>query len=160
MFKTLSCPRCGHGISLFANPTPTVDVVVYLPWRGVLLVERGNEPFGHALPGGFVDEGETAESAAVREAREETGLDVVLTGILGVYSRPDRDPRRHTMSVVYTALPMTQDEPRAGDDAAHAAFHPLDSLPGSIVFDHAEILRDFADSLARANRYVIAAPKG
>ncbi len=153
MLKTILCPHCGRGISVFANPAPTVDILVYLPWKGVILVERANEPHGWALPGGFVDEGESAEHAAVREAREEIGLDVQLTGLLGVYSRPDRDPRSHTLSVIYTALPLTPDDPRAGDDARRAAWFPLDRLPAPVVFDHAEILRDFADSLARAGRF-------
>lgn len=138
---------------MFANPVPTVDVLVYLPWKGVVLVERMNEPHGWALPGGFIDEGESAEHAAIREAREEIGLDVQLTGLLGVYSRPDRDPRSHTLSVIYTALPRTADDPRAGDDALRAAWFPLDSLPSPLVFDHADILRDFADSLARTGRF-------
>lgn len=157
MLKTFPCPHCGQGISTFANPVPTVDVLVYLPWKGIVLVERANEPHGWALPGGFVDEGESVEHAAIREAREEIGLDVELTGLLGVYSRPDRDPRRHTLSVVFTALPRTPAEPRGGDDARSAAWFPLDSLPDPMVFDHAEIVRDFADALARTGRYAGAA---
>ncbi|EPR42415.1 NUDIX hydrolase [Desulfovibrio sp. X2] len=158
MLKTFPCPHCGQDISLYANPLPTVDVVVYLPWRGVVLVERRNAPLGWALPGGFVDEGETVETAAVREASEETGLDVELSGILGVYSRPDRDPRHHTMSVVFTALPKTPGDPTGGDDASSAVYFPLDALPSPIVFDHAEILRDFAHTIAHANRYVLGTP--
>jgi len=153
MLKTLPCPHCGQGITMFANPTPTVDVVVYLPWKGVVLVERANEPHGWALPGGFVDEGESVEHAAIREAREEIGLDVELTGLLGVYSRPDRDPRRHTLSVVFTSLPRTPDDPTGGDDAKSAVWFALDNLPEPLVFDHAEILRDFSDSLARTARF-------
>lgn len=103
------CPHCGEGIPTYSNPTPTVDVVILVPdgadgEDGIVLVERLNPPHGWALPGGFVDEGETCEAAAIREMREETGLDVVLTGLLGVYSDPRRDPRQHTMSVVYTGV--------------------------------------------------------
>ena len=80
------------------NPTPTVDIIIYAPGRGIVLVERKNPPLGWALPGGFVEYGESCEAAAVREAKEETGLDVVLTGLVGVYSDPARDPRGHTMA--------------------------------------------------------------
>jgi 8-oxo-dGTP diphosphatase len=86
------CPHCGRGAPRQRNPFPTVDVVVYDPARGVVLVERANPPHGWALPGGFVDLGESVPAAAVREAREETGLDVVLTGLVGVYSDPGRAP--------------------------------------------------------------------
>ncbi len=97
MQKELTCPACGHSVIQYLNPAPTTDVVIYDPERGVVVIERVNEPHGFALPGGFVDDGEQVEHAAVREMREETGLDVELLGVLGVYSRPDRDPRRHTM---------------------------------------------------------------
>ncbi len=122
------------------NPLPTVDVVVA---RGdtVLLVKRRFAPIGWALPGGFVDVGETVAAAAVREAREETGLDVTLEALLHVYSNPARDPRRHTLSVVFVA--HAEGEPTGGDDAAEARFFPLGSLPSPIVFDHALILSDF-----------------
>lgn len=143
------CPHCGAPLPPPRNPAPTVDVVVYDPARGVVLVERGSEPHGFALPGGFVDYGETVEAAAVREAREETGLDVVLTGLLGVYSDPARDPRGHTMSVVFTAQALDPGALRAGDDAAEAAFHRLDALPAPLAFDHGRILNDFVTRLAR-----------
>jgi len=126
-----------------------VDVVVYDPDRGVVLVERANAPHGWALPGGFVDYGETVESAAVREAREETGLSVVLTGLLGVYSDPARDPRGHTMSVVYTAQAKNPEALCAGDDAARAEFWALDALPVPLAFDHGRIVADFVASLDR-----------
>ncbi len=142
------CPHCGETLPPPRNPAPTVDVVVYDPALGVVLVQRANEPHGFALPGGFVDYGESVERAAVREAREETGLDVVLTGLLGVYSDPARDPRGHTMSVVYTAQARDPRALAAGDDAAAAAFYPLHALPAPLAFDHARILADFAARLS------------
>lgn len=148
MKKTVICPHCGQPFSKYANPTPTTDVLIYTPERGIVIIERGNPPLGFALPGGFIEEGEQAEVAAVREMREETGLEVELTGLLGVYSRPDRDPRQHTLSVVFTGRPCNPDGLRAGDDAAQAAFYALDALPWPLVFDHARILADFKDVLA------------
>ncbi len=129
------------------NPYPTVDIVIE---RGgsVVLVERTNAPVGWALPGGFIDYGESAPDAARREAMEETGLSVTLTRLLGVWSDPDRDPRQHNMSVVYVAI--ADGEPVGGDDAATARWFPLDSLP-SLVFDHADILRYFTQGKAHAH---------
>ncbi len=144
-----ACPHCGRGGPRQRNPFPTVDVVIHDPVRGVVLVERANAPHGWALPGGFVDAGESVPAAAVREAREETGLDVVLTGLVGVYSDPGRDPRFHTMSVVYSAQARDPACLRAGDDAARARFWPLDGLPAPLAFDHADILGDFVAALAR-----------
>jgi 8-oxo-dGTP diphosphatase len=122
------------------NPTPTVDVVILLRGDRVVLVERRNEPHGWALPGGFVDEGETLEAAAVREAREETGLAVELVEQFHSYSDPRRDARLHTITTVF--LGRAEGEPRGGDDAASAAAFPWARLPGPIAFDHAEILAD------------------
>lgn len=130
------------------NPTPTVDVVIELG-GGVVLVERKNPPHGWALPGGFVDEGETVEAAAVREAKEETGLDVTLTGLLHVYSDPARDPRMHTLSVVF--LGTAEGEPEGGDDAAEARVFSLDGLP-ALAFDHARILSDYQRFRATGRR--------
>jgi 8-oxo-dGTP diphosphatase len=142
------CPHCGGQVTMYKNPVPTVDVVILVPGpgsepNGVVLVERRNPPLGWALPGGFVDYGETCEQAAVREMREETGLDVTLTGLLGVYSDPSRDPRQHTMSVVYTGTARDIGSLCAGDDAGQARVFPLDALPDA-VFDHGRILADFA----------------
>ncbi|MDD4952580.1 MAG: NUDIX hydrolase [Desulfovibrionaceae bacterium] len=137
-----SCPACGAAVEVYDNPFPTVDVVVFEPGLGVVLVERRNPPPGWALPGGFVDQGETCERAAVREALEETGLEVVLTGLLGVYSDPARDPRMHTISVVYIAQAVDPKALRAGDDAAGARFFGLDRLP-DLAFDHGRIVADF-----------------
>lgn len=155
MEHSLSCPQCGVTVVDYRNPAPTTDVVIYEEGRGIVLVERANEPLGFALPGGFIDEGESAEHAAVREMCEETSLDVELTGLLGVYSRPDRDPRRHTLSVVFTGRARNADAICAGDDAKAAAFFPLDALPSPIVFDHSNIIDDFRQ-LLRGDRSVAA----
>jgi 8-oxo-dGTP diphosphatase len=129
------------------TPLLTVDVLVHLPGRGIVLVERKNPPLGWALPGGFVDVGESCEAAAVREMREETGLDVELTALLGVYSDPARDPRGHTASAVYIAQALDPSRLLAGDDAAAAAVFPLGALP-PLAFDHGRIVRDYVTRLA------------
>jgi len=133
------CPVCGR----YRAPGLTVDVVIYEPGKGIVLVRRKNTPVGWALPGGFVDRGETVENAAMREAREETGLDVTLAGLLGVYSDPARDPRGHTVSVVFVGKAHNPGSILGGDDAAEAAFFMPESLPGDIVFDHSKIIDDF-----------------
>lgn len=136
------CPHCGTPLTIYANPVPTVDAIIVAE-NGIVLVQRKNPPHGWALPGGFIDYGESAEQAAVREAREETGLEIRLTGLHGVYSNPERDPRQHTISVVYTARPMNIAALRAGDDAAAASVFSREALPRPLVFDHERILRDF-----------------
>ena len=125
------------------TPLLTVDVVIELvdrPGRPIVLIERRSPPAGHALPGGFVDVGETVEAAALREAREETGLEVTLTRLLGVYSDPARDPRGHTVSVVYVG--EARGEPRAGDDAAGVLVTDP-TRPPALAFDHARILAEY-----------------
>lgn len=148
MKASLECPHCGTTYTTFRNPAPTADVIIHEPERGVLLVRRRNPPLGHALPGGFIDEGEQAEAAAIREMREETGLDVELEGLLGVYSRPGRDPRQHTLTLVFIGRARNPAALCAGDDAAEARFWPLDALPDDMAFDHAHILADFCELLA------------
>lgn len=105
------------------------------------MIKRKNPPAGWALPGGFVDYGENLESAAVREAREETGLDITLVRQFHTYSDPDRDPRQHTITTVYIA--RASGKPRGGDDAAEARVFSRDRLPEPIVFDHKRILDDY-----------------
>jgi len=122
------------------NPYPTVDVIVERE-GGIVLVRRRNEPLGWALPGGFVEVGERVETAAVREIAEETGLSVRLDTLLYVYSDPARDPRCHTLTVVF--LGRADGPLQAGDDAADARVFPLDALPSPIVFDHATIIEDY-----------------
>ncbi len=122
------------------NPFPTVDIVVET-WEGIVLVRRKNPPEGWALPGGFIERGERVEDAAIREAFEETGLHVKLRHLLYVYSEPSRDPRFHTMSVVF--IGHATGKPRGGDDAAEARSFPLDQLPSPLAFDHQEIIQDY-----------------
>jgi len=128
----------------YRNPIPTVDIIIELldrPYRPIVLVERLNPPYGWALPGGFVDYGETVEKAAIREAAEETGLHIKLVEQFQVYSDPDRDPRQHTLSVVFVA--MAKGEPFAGDDAKNLAVFELWDIPQNLCFDHERILRDY-----------------
>ncbi len=131
-------------MSGFRNPIPTVDVIIETSAgrsRGIVLVERRNPPPGWALPGGFVDYGETLEAAAAREAREETGLDVELIGQFHAYSDPARDPRQHTISTVFLA--RAAGAPRAGDDAKSVAVVPPDRVGVPLAFDHRAILDDY-----------------
>jgi len=122
------------------NPLPTADVLIEVGGR-VVLVRRKYPPPGWAIPGGFVEAGETVETAAVREALEETGLRVTLTALLGVYSDPARDPRHHTISIVY--IGRAEGAPQGGDDAAEARLFGEGDLPSPLAFDHAKILSDY-----------------
>ena len=126
------------------TPLLTADIIIELTDRSdrpVVLIKRKYPPVGWAIPGGFVDIGESVEQAAVREAKEETALDVTLTKLLGVYSNPERDPRGHTASAVFIAEASGQ--PSAQDDAADIAVIDIQSLPEDLVFDHNQILADY-----------------
>jgi ADP-ribose pyrophosphatase YjhB (NUDIX family) len=124
----------------FKNPIPTVDIIIEYK-GGIILIKRKNPPPGWALPGGFVDYGESLEYAAVREAKEETGLDIRLVRQFHTYSSPDRDARFHTISTVYIA--KGEGKLNAGDDAKEAGIFTRDKLPGEIAFDHRNILKDY-----------------
>ncbi|NOX21276.1 MAG: NUDIX hydrolase [Nitrospirae bacterium] len=129
----------------YKNPYPTVDIIIETD-KGIVLIKRKNPPHGWALPGGFVDYGESLEQAAVREAREETGLDIELIRQFHTYSEPDRDPRFHTITTVYIA--RAKGQPKAGDDAKEVGVFTRDNLPEQIAFDHRAILDDYFN-----NRY-------
>lgn len=125
----------------YKNPKPTVDAIIELPGERIVLIRRKNPPLGWALPGGFVDEGERLDLACVREAKEETGLDVALLEQFFTYSDPRRDPRQHTISTVYLA--RADGIPQGADDAAEAQAFARDALPADLCFDHGEILADY-----------------
>ena len=127
----------------YRNPKPTVDLLIELAGRPgeLVFIERANEPRGFALPGGFVDEGEWIADAAVREAKEETGLDVELVELFHVYSDPARDRRLHTVSTVF--IGRATGTPVGADDAARALVCAPDALPGPLVFDHPTIVADY-----------------
>lgn len=135
-------------MSGYRNPVPTVDIIIEVE-GGIVLVERKNPPHGWALPGGFVDEGESVSAAARREAKEETALDIELTEQFFCYSDPRRDPRQHTMSVVFLA--RAAGAPCAGDDAAGVAVFAPAALP-PLAFDHAQILADYSRYRATGER--------
>lgn len=124
----------------YRNPLPTVDVIIETG-GGIVLIERKNAPEGWALPGGFVDYRESLEDAAIREAREETSLEVTLKCQLHAYSDPARDPRKHTLSVVFVA--EAEGVLEARDDAKAAGVFTEENLPGPLVFDHARIIGDY-----------------
>ncbi|MGZ8191116.1 MAG: NUDIX domain-containing protein, partial [Methylococcaceae bacterium] len=115
--------------------------LIDLPERPFILIERANPPFGWAVPGGFVDVGETVEQAAIREAKEEVCLDVRLTALLGLYSNPKRDPRNHTVTAVYIA--QANGLPQAADDAKNCGIFTFANLPEQLAFDHALVLSDY-----------------
>ena len=135
----MQCPNCGQRLKSYRNPVPTVDIIIEGS-GGIVLIKRKNPPHGWALPGGFVDYGESLEDAARREAVEETGLVVRLLKQFHTYSDPARDLRQHTISTVFVA--SADGEPKAGDDAVEAQFFNQDNLP-DLVFDHREILDDY-----------------
>ncbi len=130
-------------MSEYRNPVPTVDIIIELGGAdgGIVLIERKNPPPGWALPGGFVDYGETLEQAAVREAKEETSLDIALVRQFHAYSDPERDPRGHTITTVFVAT--AEGVPQARDDARTVAVFPLEKIRLPLAFDHRKILDDY-----------------
>jgi 8-oxo-dGTP diphosphatase len=135
------CPRCGYATQRHRNPVPTVDIIIEYQDQGLVLIDRANPPHGWALPGGFVDYGESLEDAARREAREETALQITLLGQFHTYSDPRRDPRQHTITTVYVAQGLGT--PQAADDARGLAIFAPDQLPPVLAFDHRLILLDY-----------------
>jgi 8-oxo-dGTP diphosphatase len=129
----------------YRNPIPTVDIIIELTDEkgrpGIVLIKRKNEPKGWALPGGFVDYGESLEKAAIREAKEETSLDIALKRQFHAYSEPGRDPRRHTITTVFVAA--ASGRPKAADDAADIRIFFPDNIDVPLAFDHAEIINDY-----------------
>lgn len=136
----LSCPSCGGDVIQYRNPVPTVDIIIELG-NGIVLIERRNPPYGWALPGGFVDYGESLEDAAKREAKEETKLDIFQLMQLGSYSDPTRDNRLHTISTVFVA--KAQGIPTASDDAKNIKVCELSAIPANLCFDHSKIIADY-----------------
>ncbi len=129
----------------YKNPVPTVDIIIEMEKEdgkeGIILIKRKNPPYGWALPGGFVDYGESLEEAAVREAKEETSLNVQLLYQLHTYSDPQRDPRQHTISTVYVA--KAKGKPKAADDAQQIGFFAQEEIKFPLAFDHQQILNDY-----------------
>lgn len=138
---TIQCPKCQNEIEVYQNPIPTVDIIIEIESKGILLIKRKNPPYGWAIPGGFVDYGESLEMAAVREAKEETNLDVKIIRQFYTYSDPKRDPRHHSISTVYIA--KAQGKPQAKDDALEIQIFNESTLPDDIAFDHRSILIDY-----------------
>jgi 8-oxo-dGTP diphosphatase len=147
MKGVVRCPKCGEEIPLRSHPFPTVDCLITFKaedgTEGVVLIRRRNPPEGWAIPGGFVDYGESVEDAVRREMKEETNLELDGLELFGVYSDPDRDPRFHTICAVFTA--RGRGELKAGDDAGDARVCALDALPApeELAFDHHRILNDY-----------------
>jgi 8-oxo-dGTP diphosphatase len=122
------------------NPLVTVDIIIELDAK-IVMIERANPPYGWALPGGFVDYGESLETSAVREAKEETSMSIDLQEQFHTYSHPDRDPRQHTITTVYIA--RGSGIPKPADDAKNLGIYTQKELPAPIVFDHGKIISDY-----------------
>jgi 8-oxo-dGTP diphosphatase len=141
MLNEEKCPQCGYVWPRHRNPIPTVDIIIEYRGQGLVLIERANPPHGWALPGGFVDYGESLEAAARREAQEETGLTVTLLGQFHTYSDPRRDPRQHTITTVY--IGQGSGILQAASDARNLKVFAPEQLPPVLAFDHSLILRDY-----------------
>jgi len=139
--KTIQCPKCRRKIQTYRNPIPTVDIIIEIESKGIVLIKRKNPPHGWALPGGFVDYGESLEEAAIREAKEETNLHVKLLRQFHAYSHPERDQRHHSISTVY--ISKAKGRPKAKDDALDIGIFSKRNLPDEIAFDHRSILSDY-----------------
>lgn len=124
------------------GPSATVDLLITNCDEQILLIKRKNKPFGWALPGGFVDKGESCEAAAIREGLEETSLEVEIIRQFHVYSDPGRDPRLHTVSLIFVAKAIGG-QLKAADDAVDAQWFSKNALPEEIAFDHRDIISDF-----------------
>jgi 8-oxo-dGTP diphosphatase len=123
-------------------PRITVDAIIDMGAGMIVLLERANDPQGWALPGGFVEYGETVEQALLREVKEETGLEVEILRQFHTYSAPDRDPRGHTVSVVFLVRAHGKALPSSSEARRIELFHQM-NLPENIVFDHKQILVDY-----------------
>lgn len=139
--QKIQCPNCNKEIEVYQNPIPTVDIIIEIEKKGIILIKRKNPPYGWAIPGGFVDYGESLEDAALREAKEETNLDVNLIKQFHTYSDPKRDPRHHSISTVFIA--EAKGFPEAQDDAMEIGVFNEKNLPDEIAFDHRSILEDY-----------------
>ena len=137
----------------YRNPVPTVDIIIEIDRgdgkEGIVLIKRRNPPYGWALPGGFVDYGESLEEAAVREAKEETSLDIQLKSQFHTYSEPERDPRKHTISTIYVA--KAHGKPKAQDDAQEIGVFTEEEINFPLAFDHQKILRDYFEQNKKRN---------
>jgi len=146
MKKEIKCPRCGTIVETFLNPKPTVDIIIKYEGK-IVLIKRKNPPYGMAIPGGYVDYGESLETAAIREAKEETSLDLQNLDQFRAYSDPRRDPRQHNISVVFTA--DGTGNPKAGSDAEEIVLLLPDEIERyEFAFDHKQILKDYFVSVA------------
>ena len=125
----------------YRNPVPTVDIIIEIQGGGIVLIERESEPHGWALPGGYVDYGETLESAALREAGKKTYLEVKLIRQFHAYSDPSRDARQHNISIVFIA--RAAGIPKAASDARNIGIFKEQGFPNLLVFDHRGILKDY-----------------
>ena len=147
MLKQINCPKCGTVVKTFKNPVPTADIIIRLEGK-LVLIERGEPPYGLAIPGGYVDYGESLETAAKREAKEETGLEVNNLRQFRAYSDPHRDARQHNISVVFHGDGIGT--PKAGSDAKKIVLVSPEEIPDlTFCFDHKQILTEYLDTIHR-----------